>query len=912
MLKYLQFTVLTIAISFFSAHSQVSITTTASPYTQDFNTLAATGTTNTVLPTGWAFAEAGTNANTQYSADAGGASAGNTYSYGSNPSTERAFGTLRSGSLQSVIGVGFVNNSGTTITSLAITYRGEEWRLGSAGRNDTLQFQFSLDATSLTDGTWIDENTLDFITPNTTAPTGGKDGNVAGNNTTITSTINGLNIPNGAVVWLKWVDTDVTGADDGLAVDDFSITFSANPLVVCTAPASQATALVLTPGPKDVNVSFTAAAADEYLVVRSSASSLSATPVNGTTYTQGTAFGGGIIVSAGSSTNFTDAGLNPLTTYYYFVFAANSDNCTGGTAYLTTSPLSGNTTTLSLPACTTPVAGATNLSLLPSNTSVSGGFTASASANRYLIVRSQSASLSATPVNGTTYSTGQTLGNGTVVAYTSSTNFIATGLTTATQYYFFVFAANGDCSGEPFYGATVLSANINTTNTNTGTPPGYYTAAAGLTCAALKTALKNIISANTIQLTYNPGTWDAFAVTDTHKKDDNSGDAIWDIYSDNPNGPEAYYYDNINKRCGNLNYDSEGDCYNREHSFPQEWFGSKQYPMYSDLHHVFPVDGWVNGIHSSNPYGEVSNPVSTTTNGSKSGPNSFGCYNGIVFEPITAYKGDVARAQLYMITRYEDSMIKWKTNGNADAVLNGTLYPSLDDWYIQLLLKWNKIDPVSQKEIDRNNAIYTLQNNRNPFVDNPDFADSIFKCASYSCIVPVVLLDFDAKLNGNTVQVKWNVNKEINFSRYEIQRSIDGRNFYTIGSVAGANQTNYSFTDVNLTNSKNFFYRIRMVDMDGKYSFSKVVVIKLTHHFANALVYPNPANNTLTVELKSALTERGILSINDIAGRLLLTKNINAAQNKIQLNIQHLPAGRYFLTIQNSNELVNQSFMIVK
>ncbi|MFT3680942.1 MAG: endonuclease [Ferruginibacter sp.] len=911
MLKYLQLTAILTAFLFFSSKSQVSITSTATPYTEDFNSLSNTGANNTTLPLGWAFFETGSNANTNYAADAGGATAGNTYSYGAASATDRAFGTLRSGSLQSVIGVSFVNNSGTTLTSLAITYKGEEWRLGSAGRSDTLQFQFSLDATSLSDGTWIDENTLDFVTPVTTT-TGGKDGNAAGNNTTVTSVINGLSVPAGAVFWIRWQDSDATGADDGLAVDDLSIMFSGNPIAVCAAPAAQPTSLVLTPGSKDIDVSFTAAAADEYLVVRSTSSTLSATPANGTVYTEGQAFGGGTVVSAGSSTSFTDAGLTPLTTYYYFVFASNSEGCTGGPAYLTATPLSGNTNTLSLPACAAPAASATGLILTPSNTSVSGTFTASASANRYLVVRSLSASLGANPVNGVTYTAGQSLGNGTVISYETANSFIAAGLTAATQYYFFVFAANGDCSGEPFYRTVALTANVTTTNTSTGVPPGYYNGTASLTCGPLKTALKNIISANAIELTYNPGTWNAFQTTDIHRKDDNSGDAIWDIYSDNPNGPEAYYYVFGNKQCGSVNYDSEGDCYNREHTFPQEWFGSKQYPMYSDLHHVFPVDGWVNGIHASNPYGEVSTPSATTTNGSKSGPNSFGCYNGIVFEPINAYKGDVARAQLYIITRYEDSMVIWKKNGNADNVLNGTLYPALDDWYIQLLLKWNKLDPVSQKEIDRNNAIYALQNNRNPFVDNPDFADSIFKCASYSCVVPVVLMDFNAKLFGSNVQLTWKVNREINFSRYEIEKSTDGVHFISIGTVQGNNASNYNFTDNNLDNSRVFYYRLKMVDIDGKFSFSKVIPIRITNQFTKALVYPNPANSTLTVELKTALNKKGTLTINDIAGRLLLERTVNAAQNKIIMNVQQLPSGRYFLTIQNNNELVNQSFIIVK
>src|SRR5581483_11794474 len=132
--------------------------------------------------------------------------------------------TLRSGNLVSTIGASYTNNTGATITSLLISYTGEQWRLGSVGRTDQLDFQISTDATSLTTGTWTDVNALDFIAPVQTGATGGLDGNSAANRTAISSTISGLNIANGAGFWIRWTDFDATGADDGLAVDDFCLT----------------------------------------------------------------------------------------------------------------------------------------------------------------------------------------------------------------------------------------------------------------------------------------------------------------------------------------------------------------------------------------------------------------------------------------------------------------------------------------------------------------------------------------------------------------------------------------------------------------------------------------------------------------------------------------------------------------
>lgn len=200
---------------------------TGGTYTQDFDTLSNTAgsTTNTALPTGWQLNETGGGArdNEQYGVDTGSSNTGDTYSYGAAGSTERAFGSLRSGTLASTIGACFTNNTATTLSSLDIAYTGEEWRLGTAARVDNVNFQYSLDATSITTGTWTDVAALNFVTPNT-ATTGAKDGNAAGNRTAIGATIGSLAIANGASFCLRWVDADASGADDGLAIDDFSLT----------------------------------------------------------------------------------------------------------------------------------------------------------------------------------------------------------------------------------------------------------------------------------------------------------------------------------------------------------------------------------------------------------------------------------------------------------------------------------------------------------------------------------------------------------------------------------------------------------------------------------------------------------------------------------------------------------------
>jgi hypothetical protein len=230
--KHLTRSLLFIAFASVSAleAQTVSLTQLDTAYTQNFNTLANTLTTNSLSITGWHLTETGGSLrdNEQYAADTGASTTGDTYSYGAGANTERALGGLRTGTLVSLFGAGFTNNTGQTITSLAISYTGEQWRLGFAGRADRLDFQYSTDATSISTGTWTNLDGLDFTTPNTTT-SGAKDGNNASNRTALSSTLSSLSISAGAVIWIRWQDFDATNSDDGLAVDDFSLTPSAIP-----------------------------------------------------------------------------------------------------------------------------------------------------------------------------------------------------------------------------------------------------------------------------------------------------------------------------------------------------------------------------------------------------------------------------------------------------------------------------------------------------------------------------------------------------------------------------------------------------------------------------------------------------------------------------------------------------------
>ena len=248
-------------------------------------------------------------------------------------------------------------------------------------------------------------------------------------------------------------------------------------------------------------------------------------------------------------------------------------------------------------------------------------------------------------------------------------------------------------------------------------PAGYYDAAAGLSGLPLKTALYNIIKVEN-PITYDQ-LWTAYETTD--KKADNT---VWDMYSDIPGSTPPYTFAFVTDQCGP--YSAEGNCFNREHSFPSSWFADAD-PMHTDLFHIYPTDGWVNNKRGNFPYGDVGTVSWKSLNGSKLGTCSDAGYTGTVFEPIDEYKGDFARSYFYMATRYENLIAAWYSNSpEANAILSNNSGTVFETWYINVMLTWNNNDTVSQKERDRNNAVYAIQNNRNPYIDNPEWIQAIW------------------------------------------------------------------------------------------------------------------------------------------------------------------------------------------
>lgn len=209
--------------------------------------MAASGTANATLPNGWYFVENDTAG--QYPADDGNALSGSVYSYGTTASSERALGGLRSNSTEPKFGARLQNDTGAVLPEVLVSYTAEQWRLGVSNRvpPDQLNFQYSLDATSLTTGTWVDVDALDLVAPNPAGAAGAHDGNLAINRVAISSVISGLAVAPGAGFWVRWTDPNQSGNDDGLAIDNasFGVTADVPPVVTATNPVNAATGVAL-------------------------------------------------------------------------------------------------------------------------------------------------------------------------------------------------------------------------------------------------------------------------------------------------------------------------------------------------------------------------------------------------------------------------------------------------------------------------------------------------------------------------------------------------------------------------------------------------------------------------------------------------------------------------------------------
>jgi endonuclease I len=316
---------------------------------------------------------------------------------------------------------------------------------------------------------------------------------------------------------------------------------------------------------------------------------------------------------------------------------------------------------------------------------------------------------------------------------------------------------------------------LSTMSVSGAIPVGYYSNMEGKTTADLKTAAFLDIKTHT-SLKY-ADMWTYFPQTDFLPA---TPTEIWDMYSNN------------------IVLFTAHSSIDKEHCVPNSWWGGPNVDneyAYGDLMNLYPANNSINRSKGNNPLSEVGATTPAGNNGvSKSGTSITLGYSGSGFEPADEYKGDFARTYFYMATCYQN-YTTWLSDNTGEYEITGGVYPSFQPWAIPLLMKWDREDPVSEKEIQRNETVYKLQNNRNPFIDYPQLAEYIWGNMKDS------VWSF-AKVTGLQQPVKRKLSISPNPAVNKINLSFDGNGEpiqYSIYSMTGSLVLSGSTTDHTLS-----------------------------------------------------------------------------------------------------------------
>ncbi|MDD2674575.1 MAG: endonuclease [Flavobacterium sp.] len=381
-------------------------------------------------------------------------------------------------------------------------------------------------------------------------------------------------------------------------------------------------------------------------------------------------------------------------------------------------------------------------------------------------------------------------------------------------------------------------------------PNTYYTTATG-TGYTLKTQLYNIIKGHTDK--GYAGLYTTYQTSDRDYYYENDA-TILDMYSEKPTGTDPYTYSaGTTQRCGT--YSVEGDCYNREHIIPQSTFNSAA-PMVSDAHFITPTDGKVNGQRSNYPHGPVTTATWTSLNGSKLGSSTTSGYSGPIFEPINEFKGDIARMYFYFATRYENTVA-----GYSYAMFNGTSNQVFTTAFLNLLITWHNQDPVSSREIARNNAIYAIQNNRNPYIDHPEYVQAIWNPTA-DAQAPTAPANLVSSAKTTTsISLSWTASTD--------NTAVTGYNVY-MDNVLKTTVTGLTTTITGLTAATAYSFNVKAKDAAGNISApSNILSVTTTANNATATdllfsEYIEGSSNNKALEISNATGAAINLSIYSI------------------------------------------------
>lgn len=675
---------------------------------EDFNSLATSGTSD-ILPQGWYFRKfraSGTLDLGTYATGNGSDSGGNVYSYGASGNTDRAFGILAANAMAPVnnvvghLGAQLQNNSGSTLSELQISYVGETWRRRSTTASpDRLRFQYSINATSLDTGTWTDVPSLDFVTPDSATDT--NNGNASTNRSEISGTVTGLAINNGGNFWIRWGDTNISGEDDGLAIDDivFGTPTDIAPFLADSLPADGATdfptnaSLILTFS-EPVDVSGT------WFEIQCNASGYY-NPANTTV-----SGGPGVYYLTPNTPLLPDDDCELTLDTQLIVDQGPSAfelDDPGVIAFGTIAPPPNQAPELS---STVPLQGANNF---PSAGDLRAVF------NEAVTVSPGAFTLTCDASTGISLSTSTSDGGITWV--------IATG-TALLPGDACSFGIHRDFIEDLEGALLVEGATISFTVADFGNVGAYYENVNLASPELLRCSLYETIKGHT-RIPYSGAGTNTWTVLNLADEDPVDTSKILDVYKN----------ESITKISG-----GEG-AYNREHTWPRSYgLGQTSTPgPATDTHMLHLTEVNYNTQRGNRPFGICASGCTklATTPNHGIGGNSDADSNWVkapdgadgTFEPWNHIKGNMARAVMYMAIRYNgegdepdleltNNRALYRTRPNTSAPPSGTYY--MGD--LSAVLAWNTFDPPTARELERNQIVYSFQNNRNPFVDHPTWA----------------------------------------------------------------------------------------------------------------------------------------------------------------------------------------------
>ncbi|HEX2607154.1 MAG TPA: CehA/McbA family metallohydrolase [Flavisolibacter sp.] len=771
-------------------------------YKQDFNTLVSTtsGTFNT-LPDGWGIYEVGTSgsADGRYAANNGSSNAGNTYSYGNDGEADRALGTLASGSNAPTIGAIFFNETDATINSVTISFTLEQWRFGavrSGGVIDVIPFSYSLDATSIANtapGTWVPVPQLNLSSIITSGTAGRLDGNLPANRKDISYTITGLSIAPGSSILIRWADSDTPSSDDGLSVDDFTISAGLVPGV-------------LTSG---------------------------ATNTGGGTGGGGTPTTGGPFTTPSFPTNRT-----PDSTYSYLF-----GNLHGHSTYS-----DGKASTLT-PADDFNHARNTNgmdfLGISEHNHSTAGMHIAN-----YKLGYAQAEAANGLPNKaGENFITlygmewGTISGGGHVVVYGFGDQLI-----NWEENNYDILVAKSDYLNlfKTIHNQQDAFATLAHPNTSdyTGLTGGYQ---ADADAAVVGVAVESGPSTSTTtDYTDFPA---SLAYINYYRSLLKQGYRVG-ANMDQDNHEMTFGDVNTNRTVAIASDRSRNSLIKA--MLGMHFYASNDY----NAKVSFTLNNYIMG----STLNEVTNLVGNVTHTDA---------DGETLTSIQVYGGRVGGADATQIA----------VGGAGDLTFSTTQAPG-ETWYYYAVL---------------------TQADGNRIVTSP-----IWLTTADAGPLPVKLIDLTAALQGGKTLINWTTAEEINADHFEIERSTDGRSFLKIGSLpVRGSASGYAFTDNHPAFGTNY-YRLRMVDKNGSFEYSKIVTVS-NQQAATFTFAPNPASSVITIRSTRYTGAKVTVQIVDAAGNRVYNQQ-HSTGAPIQVNVSKLPEGMYVIRVNDevSRLLINR------